>query len=532
MRRKKEFIRSILGLLVVTTLSVGTIGLADYYPRLEEERIEKEQTERIELDLGWNETNDERTNLVLAEGGDYGHDVRHEHDGCESAEHECLDTAWLYHFYEEGEELIQSLAALPVWNTVLQRRDWMHSSGPGFNNLFPWNDNHAARAVFPVSPIIPNGDIITLGEMYEHFWSCPLRRSHPGASTFRPSSEWDQRAAFRVWHATPNQRYHLDLVDGSSEPFPLSRWLNPHFQYAYVQYLHFNLNFCGNGLPSDVNHNFTRTNIMGSHYDRMFVFSGAGAGWEGHDSRYETLRNYLFPVSPSCEVTLPHPVMSDVQPVYSNLQHPDGYIFGGWFRTLAEANNHESEEGRMFERTDRVSTALQRTLYARWTPVHLEIPCEECEELDCICEDDLCEECEEELCICDENDRNPNTCEQHDRNPNDSGGTVCEECDQNLCNCEEVGYGEHNRDSNCCEPCTCEEGCNNDDTECEGCNCNCKEEVNSPTNSNSGSNSTSPQTGDVLENVVEAVALLATSLALIVGLLWIKRRNGVKAQGE
>ena len=598
MKRKKRIIKSLISLLVVTILSVGSIGLAGYYPRMEEEKLEKEQIESNEYGLSEGGHDKVYGEYDFTEGkydkryGEY--DVIE--DGClgKCMEYECKVDEGVgieypvvigeSNFFEEGEYFEQRLGSLPEWNTVLQRRDWMHSSGPGFNNLFPWNDNHAPRAVFPVSPIVPSGNIITLGEMFEHFWHCPERRNNPLASHFRPGSEEEQRIAFRVWHATPGQRYHIDLTEGSAELFPLSRWQTPHFQYAYVQYLHFNLNFCGNGLPSDVNHGFTRMNIMGSHYDRMFVYSGAGAGWEGRDARYETLRNHLFPVSQNCEIVQPHPDMSGVQPVYDNLEHPNGYTFGGWFRTLAHANNHESEEGRMLERTERVSTDLSRTLYARWIPTNLEIPCEACDEELCVCEEGLCEECERESCICEEIiceecgrescicevvvcgecDRESCICEEDLREVCDRDlcnheeglceacdrelclceeglceacdrelclceEVLCEACDRELCICEEVLCNECERCLCDCESCPCEEECDNGETECEVCNSNRGGATNPSGNSNSSRNSNSPQTGDDLRNLVEAIALLATSSALIVGLVWFKRRDGIKA---
>ena len=270
-----------------------------------------------------------------------------------------------------------------IWRIPLQRRDWI------VTNPHHLNDNHEiARPAFPIfgdgeglfaTRLHPDSGTptATLGELFNQFFENEMRRTDGNSSgneayrgTRFPENEADRRIAFRVWHGTPNQRFHIDIVADSDELFPYTRWGQNHFQYAYVQYLHFNQNFCGNGVSSDVNPDWQRMNIMGSYYDRMFVYRNNPAVndlWEGSDMRYETLGNRLFPTSPYCPE---HPYLSGMEPVSRNVVHPQGYIFGGWFDTLAQANNLNSQEGRVSEREmGRVTTDLNRTIYARWYPV-------------------------------------------------------------------------------------------------------------------------------------------------------------------
>ena len=267
-----------------------------------------------------------------------------------------------------------------IWRTNLQRRDWI------VTNPHYFNDNHGNPR--PAFPIFVEGEGLfatqldpvsgeptaTLGEMFDQFFHNEMRKADPNSSgneAYRgirfPDDEGARRIAFRVWHGTPNQRFHIDIVADSDELFPDTRWGQPHFQYAYVQYLHFNQNFDGNGAPSDINANWRRMNIMGSYYDRMFVYRNNPAvsgSWEGSDIRYETLGNHLFPTSPNCP---PHPYLQGIEPVSRNVVHPQGLIFGGWFNTLTQANNLGSQEGRVSEREmGRVTTDLNRTIYARW----------------------------------------------------------------------------------------------------------------------------------------------------------------------
>ena len=274
--------------------------------------------------------------------------------------------------------------SIVTWNLGLQRRDWM--DGPPnhpANTVYPFNDNPAGSPR-PYHPYTVTGlgsftGIPNLGNLHHHFRTWAINHS----CSVKPATEADRIAAFRVWHGTPNTWHHLELTPNSEYPFPEVRlrteenyegWPVPHFQYAFVQRLNFNTNFDLLGTPDDARWNaYGRYLIMGSHYDRLFIYAQApGAG--GDITNFQTLCNQLFPATPAC-VSRPHPV-AGIQPSHNDLVHPAGYIFGGWFiRTCEEednglfnANNHGSQEGRFFERDERVTTHLERTLYARWYP--------------------------------------------------------------------------------------------------------------------------------------------------------------------
>ena len=275
------------------------------------------------------------------------------------------------------EPIVGTIGVVPLsdWPPNLQRRD--HPSSPP--------DSDPTRPYFPTSAVVTAG--MSLGEIFEMFFNCPQRMGsdasiissgHPDHAGVRfpfdpdatdEENEAARREAFRVFHA--GGLPYLNMAEGSTTTFPGNRLNTGYFQYAYVQYLHFNMNFYPNGIsdPGDIRERYQRMVIMGVYYDRMFVgqYPNIGVG------EYFTLRNYLFPVSPNCPITPRCPVLSTVRPgtvphsTQRDVAHPNGYIFGGWFRTPEQADNTASQDGRAWERDmGNVTTALNRSVYARW----------------------------------------------------------------------------------------------------------------------------------------------------------------------
>ena len=251
-----------------------------------------------------------------------------------------------------------------TWTPGLQRRDWQDhgiaSDAPrvAFNSV-------------PPGPLLTNS--MDSGAMWQAFFDWSERINNPNSSGHanyadirHPANPLYREIAFRVWHGTPYTSYHFELVQDSSVPFPAYRWNVQHFQYAYVQYLYFNLNFCGDGVDEDIVPAWRRAVIMGSYYDRMFVFLNTNPGWNGADNPYQTLRNYLFPKSATCPVNTS--AIGHFPPANRDV-YRTGFIFGGWFCNPDYARNLGSQDGRVHERTDRVTTALSRSIYARWYPI-------------------------------------------------------------------------------------------------------------------------------------------------------------------
>ena len=272
------------------------------------------------------------------------------------------------------EPVVGAMGVVPLsgWPYLLQRRD--HSGLP------PHSD--APRSSFPTSAVVTQG--MTLGYIFDRFFTCEIRRygDHPhpvnhvlygeqissGHPDYRgvrfPYCSEQRRDAFRVFHGCPSTPLpYLEMVDESPITIPFNRVGTGVFQYAYVQRLHFDLNF--GGLGGNIEPNFLREVIIYSYYDRMFV-DGLG--------NYGTMRNYLFPVSPNCPEPFQRcPILDgttlDLQPRLDqrDVVHPAGLIFGGWFTCLDTANNHGCQIGRAWERgMGRVTPYPDRFLYARW----------------------------------------------------------------------------------------------------------------------------------------------------------------------
>lgn len=265
----------------------------------------------------------------------------------------------------------QGIQAASIWTPRLQRRDWVGAQGGWTADC---NDNGGiARVAFDTTVSLTSP--ITLGEIFEAFFYCIDRRTDGASSgsdpARHPAPEF-RREAFRVFHAGNGYPY-LDMRDCFETFFPMEteRWGEGYFQYAYVQILHFDQNFFGTG--GNINDDWQRTVIMGSFYDRMFV----GADYMcGHG--YHSLRNFLFPVSATCPAnnSTPLPIGEpghDARGSIANtsqISHPNGFIFGGWFECLDTANALGSQDGRVWERgTGNVTTVPFRTIYARWYPV-------------------------------------------------------------------------------------------------------------------------------------------------------------------
>ena len=303
---------------------------------------------------------------------------------------------------EEGENENNEISALTLrpltsWNISLQRRDWQGSPTWTAN----CNDNAGvARGTFPagtLEPTLLDGELVTTyGQIFNFFFNAINNAiSNPDIynnSITAPANLGDRRVALRVFHGSPvpyppnpealGQRYHVDMVDGSSTVFPRERWGHAHFQYAFVQWLHFdaNISFDEAYVPGQyVRPEWNRMVIMGNFYDRMFVSVPAAANSPAPNHfpysprYYETLRNYFFPVSPICPPSTvagmnPRNGHRGIANVTGQISHPKGYIFGGWFDTREQANNLGSQDGRVRERTENVTTALNRTIYARWYP--------------------------------------------------------------------------------------------------------------------------------------------------------------------
>ena len=286
---------------------------------------------------------------------------------------------------EEGLGIEATIGVLPMVNqsppvgtwpypnrsTNLQRRD--HPSS------FP--DSDPIRYSFNTSYLTQG---MTLGAIFDLFFNCPLRRTsdlssgHPSFAGERfPYCPIDRRYAFRVFHAHGTDFPYMNMQrDDYVTPFPSARWdrgrlHGGYFQYAYVQLLQFNMNFCGDGDPGDIRDRYERMVIMGSYYDRMFV--GPGPAVYGTVDGYFTLRNYLFPTSPNCPTAPRCPILSVDRPgtvphsTQRDVAHPEGFIFGGWFHTPGQASNTASQDGRAWERgMGNVTTTLDRQIYARW----------------------------------------------------------------------------------------------------------------------------------------------------------------------
>ena len=265
------------------------------------------------------------------------------------------------------------------WTPNLLRRDWprIHPGGtPPYTQGPIWtNDNGGvSRDSVAIEPLPSTQGTFTLGDIHLHFRDCTTRRNCDNNSIVSPENEADRQAAFRVWNynsSAANYFPYLLMTPGSAAQLNDfgNRWGNTNFQYAYVQYLQFDMNFFGTG--GNLNEDYERMVIMGSFHDRMFV--GPAPNIDG----YHTLRNYLFPVSPNCPT--PHQRCSELDlvglnlsPSHTDVVHPYGLIFGGWFNTLEDANRLGSQIGRVWERCEvmrRVTTALNRQIYARWYPL-------------------------------------------------------------------------------------------------------------------------------------------------------------------
>jgi len=161
------------------------------------------------------------------------------------------------------------------------------------------------------------------------------------------------------------------------------------------------------------------------------------------------------------------PIAVTVGEVYGTLPtvKKDGYIFGGWF---ANANGTGAE----VTASTIVTRRTAHTLFAKWiadTDGGEDEVCGECEQEDCICDNDgstVCDICDNEPCVCNE----------------DGGGqdTECVECGEMECICEYDNGG----DTACVvcgnEECTCEgDNGGNTDTECLDCGkveCECEDD--------------------------------------------------------
>ena len=248
---------------------------------------------------------------------------------------------------------------------VLERRDWQDHG----------DLNDAPRVPVNFNRLILTSDM-NFSQIHSVIFNCPVRQGCPNTSTIRPDCPYERFAAFRLWHFQQDVLPYLDMCRYSSmtlQEHPTREWGVGNFQYAYVQWLHFNTNFGLDGVhtPDELGGWDSRMVIMGNFYDRMFVNSRP-PHILCYESGYGTLRNYLFPMTPAC---VANPPAADVQPSFTNLTHPEGKIFGGWFTPTPgnegpyNANNLGSQEGRFFERTEDVTTQLHRTLYARWYPL-------------------------------------------------------------------------------------------------------------------------------------------------------------------
>ena len=296
----------------------------------------------------------------------------------------------------ETDEETHNIEGRSVWPPSInppriERRDHIVETPRERNdNLFYDGDVPVRRPPFTVTQL-PNTPLMSFDAIFNHFFNCQIRRgTHPTisgdevssghfshAGTRHPLCPYERHEAFRIWHFQAGVYNYLEMVAGDTLSTLGSRWGLGGFQYAYVQYLHFNTNFERDGVQDDVlGPSYRRAVIMGSHYDRMFVqaFPDDIEGNIGDNTAYQTLRNYLFPTSPTC-ISRPHPIPG-IQPSHNNLVHPRGYIFGGWFKAgpaddLAyHANNLGTQYGRVLERgTGSVTAHANRTIYARWYPL-------------------------------------------------------------------------------------------------------------------------------------------------------------------
>lgn len=264
----------------------------------------------------------------------------------------------------------------------LERRDHIVARPYERNdNEFGPPGDRVRRPYFDLDPEIIIEPGMTFDVIFNLFLN-NLGRLDPYSSSTQadrhPAPE-DRAEAFRVFNfraasETTTHLYYISMCrfDTASTLESVGRWNIGTFQYAYVQQLHFDLNFDRTG--GNIEPAYGREVIMGSHYDRMFVGGARG---------YETLWNHLFPVSPRCPITPRCPILAGIYfpanaqgergipyPVHRNVVHPNGYIFGGWFNTLPEANALGSQEGRVWEREmGRVTTDPHRTIFARWYPL-------------------------------------------------------------------------------------------------------------------------------------------------------------------
>ena len=256
------------------------------------------------------------------------------------------------------EPVVGTIGVVPlsVWSPtpVLERRDWTNSGDLSDDSRLP--------VLFNVSRL--EGSWMTFADIHEAFFGCIVRRGHTNSSTVHPIDEDDRRAAFRVFHFHQGTLTYLNMCQHNDtatlDGQPNRSWGSGNFQYAYVQMLYFNTNFEHNGVHTEniLGEWTSRMVIMGSHYDRMFVNS-IPPFLPCYGSGYGTLRNYLFPRSPACQVL---PPAGGVNQGFDNLVHPRGYIFGGWF----DVYYHGDQTERIRERTGPVTTQPIRTLYARW----------------------------------------------------------------------------------------------------------------------------------------------------------------------
>ena len=280
-------------------------------------------------------------------------------------------------YFGENDVATFNAVARSDWEPILERRDWQYSG----NLSDPLRDPREVN--FDTSVLEPG---MTFSEIHYAIFHCQTRKDCDNNSTVFPACPEERFAAFRLWHFHSSAPifHYLEMCRDEllrtledDHQNPARNWGVGNFQYAYVQMLHFNTNFelVGDHTPSAVGNWDSRMVIMGSYYDRMFVNTIRPAvppAIDCYGHGYGTLRNYLFPMSPACAI---NPPVAGVQPGFTNLVHPDGMIFGGWFVEGPEgnpayfANNLGSQEGRFFERTERVTTDLNKNLFARWYPL-------------------------------------------------------------------------------------------------------------------------------------------------------------------